>query len=220
MSDQVFDNTGHEERLKAYLHSLESERSMLLTELREYAAVNDVPIVRKETESFLRTLSAMQKPKRILEIGTAIAYSTIVFAQSCEADILTVESYEKRIPIARANIKRAGLEHRIRLIEGDAGKVLKELDKSFDLVFLDAAKAQYIVWLPDILSLMHEGSVLLADNVLQDHTLIESRFAVPRRERTTHERMREFLWQIKHDESLETSVIPLGDGVSLSVKKL
>ena len=211
-------SSGHNERLAAYLHSLEPEREPLLKELRNYAAKNNVPIVREETEAFLRTVARLAAPSRILEIGTAIAYSTIVLAESSDAVIVTMESYDKRIPFAMANIRRAGLDDRITLIRGDAGESLKSLDDSFDLIFLDAAKAQYIVWLPDIMRLMHKGSVLIADNVLQDNTVIESRFTVQRRERTTHERMREFLRQLKTDERLSTSILPVGDGVSFSVK--
>lgn len=205
------------DRLTEYLHSLERPRGDFLNKLREYAVNNDVPIVREETESLLRTLIRINKPHSILEIGTAVAYSTIVMAGESDADIITVESYEKRIRIAGENIKKAKLDKRITLLEEDAGELLKTLDKSFDMIFLDAAKAQYVIWLPDIMRLMHEGSVLIADNVLQDKTVIESRFAVSRRERTIHERMREFLTEIKHNDRLSTSILPVGDGVSLSV---
>ena len=214
-------NTGKDIRIAEYLHSLEPEASPLLKELRQYATEQDVPIIRIETESFICTLLKILKPKHILEIGTAIAYSSICMASACEADIVTIENYEKRIPIARNNISRARLTDRISLIEGDAGQVLRAYaddSRSFDFIFLDAAKGQYAVWLPDILRLMHKDSVLLADNVLQEGTVTESRFAIPRRERTTHERMRDFLYTIKHDERLQSSVLNIGDGVSLSIK--
>ena len=207
-------------RISEYLHSLEPKSDEMLSAMRLYAAEHDVPIIRIETESFIRTLLKALKPDRILEIGAAIGYSSISMAEACDADIITIENYDRRIPVARENIAAAGMDKRIRLVEGDAGEVLKHLadaKESFDLIFLDAAKGQYPVWLPDILKLMHEGSVLLADNVLQDGTVTESRFAIPRRERTTHERMREFLYVIKHDERLESSVLNIGDGVSMSV---
>ena len=213
-------STATDIRITEYLHSLEPEAEPLLRELRQYAKANEVPIIRIETESFIRTLLGIMKPRHILEIGTAIGYSSICMAKASDADIITIESYDKRIPIARDNISRAGLDDRISLIEGDAGNVLKELadrKESFDFVFLDAAKGQYPVWLPDILRLMHKDSVLLADNVLQECTVTESRFAIPRRERTTHERMREFLYTLKHSEALSSSVLNIGDGVSLSV---
>ena len=209
-----------EDRLAAYLHSLEPEGDPFLTELRDYAAAHGVPILRRETESFLRTLIRALDPAKILEIGTAIGYSSIVMARSSRAGIVTIENYRKRIPLAEENIRRAGLEDRICLRAADAGEELERLaaeGSRFDLVFLDAAKGQYPVWLPRILSLMHEGSVLVADNVLQEQTVTESRFTVTRRDRTTHERMREFLYRIKHHPALESSVLNIGDGVSMSV---
>ena len=210
------------ERLSEYLHSLDPCDDEYLENLREYAKVNDVPIVRRETEHFLKTIINIKKPENILEIGTAIGYSSIVMAKACDADIVTIENYEKRIPIALDNIRAAGFENRIDLRQNDAGAELKNLvgeGRSFDLVFLDAAKGQYLIWLPDIISLMRKDSVLIADNVLQERTVMESRFTIPRRERTTHERMREFLYLLMHDPALESSVLNVGDGVSLSVLK-
>ena len=206
-------------RIRDYLYSLEPEPDERLEELRAYAEKERVPIIRRETESFLRTLIRARDPKHILEIGTAIGYSALVMAGCTGGDILTMENYEKRIPIARSNIERAGLSERIRLMEGDAGELLAGLSGSFDFIFLDAAKGQYINWLPDIVRLMDRGAILFADNVLQDLTVLESRFTVERRERTTHSRMREFLHAIKHDERLESSVLPIGDGVSISVRR-
>lgn len=208
------------ERISAYLHSLEKEEDPMLAALREYAKKEDVPIVRRETMSFLRTVCAAKRPENVLEIGTAIAYSTLVIS-GYAGKITTVENYEKRIPVARENIRKAGKEKQIQLLPEDAGKVLKELLKEknrYDLIFLDAAKAQYSVWLEDIICLLAPGGLLVADNVLQDSTVAESRFTVDRRDRTTHERMREFLYRIKHDARLESSVLPVGDGVSVSVK--
>ena len=206
-------------RIRDYLYSLEPEPDERLEELRAYAEAERVPIIRRETESLLRTLIRARDPEHILEIGTAIGYSALVMAGCTGGDILTMENYEKRIPIARSNIERAGLSDRIRLMEGDAGELLAGLSGSFGFIFLDAAKGQYINWLPDIVRLMDRGAILFADNVLQDLTVLESRFTVERRERTTHSRMREFLYAIKHDERLESSVLPIGDGVSISVRR-
>ena len=241
------------QRIADYLSSLECDADELLKEMRTYAETHGVPIVRLETESFLRTMTAVKRPARILEIGTAIAYSTIVLAREQtrtragflsllpeEGDklprVVTIESWEKRIPIAGKNLRRAGLSDVVKLVHGDAGHVLKQLleeyrdhqrgetgdrrsEYRFDLVFLDAAKGQYLNWLSDIVELMNEGGILLADNVLQNDTVMEPRVTVERRERTTHSRMREFLYEIKHSERLISSVLPLGDGVSVSVKR-
>ena len=136
-----------------------------------------------------------------------------------DTKITTIENYEKRIPIARNNFKRAGKEEQITLIEGDAMEILKTLDGPFDFIFMDAAKGQYPAYLPEILRILQDGGVLVSDNVLQDGDIIESRFAVERRDRTIHSRMREYLYTLKHHPQLESSVIPLGDGVAVSVKK-
>ena len=130
-----------------------------------------------------------------------------------------IENYEKRIPIARENFKKAGKEEQITLLEGDAAKILKTLEGSYDFIFMDAAKAQYINFFPDVLRLLKKGGILISDNVLQDGDIIESHFAVERRNRTIYKRMREYLYVLKNHEELETSIIPLGDGVTLSIKK-
>ena len=130
-----------------------------------------------------------------------------------------MEKYEKRIPIARENFRRAGRENQITLLEGDAADILKGLQESYDLIFMDAAKGQYIHFLDDVLRLMKPGSVLVSDNVLQGGDIIESHYAVERRNRTIYKRMREYLYELKHNDKLLTSVIPLGDGVTVSVRK-
>ena len=132
--------------------------------------------------------------------------------------ITTIENYDKRIPIARKNFARAGKEEQIDLIEGDALEVMKGLEEPYDLIFMDAAKGQYIHYLPEVMRLLKPDGVLVSDNVLQEGDIIESRFAVERRNRTIHSRMREYLYELKHNDELQTSILPLGDGVALSVK--
>lgn len=209
------------ERITSYIHSLERDNSPILEEMAVYARENDVPIIRKEVESFIRVLLEMKKPKRILELGTAIGYSAILMSECIDKDstIVTIENYEKRIPVAIENIKKAGKENIITLIEGDALAILPQINDTFDFVFMDAAKAQYINFLPHVMRLLNNEGILLADNVLQEGDIIESRYAVTRRDRTIHGRMREFLYQIKHMDNLSTTIIPIGDGMSLSIKK-
>lgn len=209
-----------QERLRVYLHALEPDEKSLLRELELYAEANYVPIMKKETASLLKTMLEITKPKRVLEVGTAIGYSALLMAEHLDADaaIVTIEKFAKRIPIARENFKRAGEEKRITLIEGDAAQVLKELDGPFDFIFMDAAKGQYIHFLPDVLRLLGPEGVLLSDNVLQDGDILESRYAVTRRDRTIHARMREYLYVLKHTEGLSTCVLPVGDGVTISTK--
>ena len=208
------------DRIRDYLHSLESSQGVLLDTIEKEALEAYVPIIKRETASLLRTMVAALKPARILEIGTAVGYSALLMCQAMprECHITTIEKYGKRIPVARRNFKKAGEEGRITLLEGDADVLLKELEgRSFDLVFMDAAKGQYLHWLPLLLKVMPVGAVLISDNV-QDGDIVESRFAVQRRNRTIHSRMREYLHTLKHMEELETAVIPIGDGVTISTR--
>ena len=158
---------------------------------------------------------------RILEVGAAVGFSSILMSEYMPegGHITTIENYDKRIPIARANFKRAGKEEQIDLIEGDALEVMHGLEGPYDLIFVDAAKGQYIHYLPEVMRLLGTDGVLVSDNVLQEGDIIESRFAVERRNRTIHSRMREYLYELKHHDQLQTSIIPLGDGVALSVKR-
>ena len=210
-----------EDRLVDYLHSLETENSEILEQIEREALNDGVPIIRKEMQSFLKVLLRIKKPLHILEVGTAVGFSAILMseyvAENCK--ITTIENYEKRIPVARDNFKRAGKEAQITLIEGDAMEVLKGLEGSYDFVFMDAAKGQYIAYLPEVLRILSPEGILVSDNVLQNGEIIESRFVVERRDRTIHSRMREYLYTLKHHEELETSILPLGDGVALSIKK-
>lgn len=210
-----------DERAAAYIQSLETAESAVLEEIEREALKQGVPIIRKETQSFLKVLLCMKKPKKILEIGTAVGFSALLMSEYVQEDcrILTIENYMKRIPAARANFKRMGKERKITLIEGDALDVLKQLDERFDFIFMDAAKGQYIYYLPEALRILEEDGILLSDNVLQGGDVLESRFAVERRDRTIHARMREYLYELKHHDSLTTSILPLGDGVAVSVKR-
>lgn len=210
-----------EERLVAYIHSLETENSEILEQIEKEALDTFVPIIRKEMQSFLKVLLRVKRPLNILEVGTAVGFSAILMSEYVpeECRITTIENYEKRIPIARENFKRAGKEEQITLIEGDAFEVLKTLQDSYDFIFMDTAKGQYIAYLPEVMRVLSPGGILVSDNVLQNGEIIESRFAVERRDRTIHSRMREYLYTLKHHPELETSIIPLGDGVALSVKK-
>ena len=210
-----------EERMVTYMNSLDRGNTPFLNELEQEAIQNRVPIIRREMQSFLKVLLQIKAPKRILEVGTAVGFSTLLMStyNPVKCEIVTIENYEKRIPIARKNFQKSGREDQITLLEGDAQEVLKTLTEPFDFIFMDAAKGQYIHFLPEVLRLLKVGGILLSDNVLQDGDLIESHFAVERRNRTIYKRMREYLYVLKHHELLETSILPLGNGVTLSIKK-
>ena len=210
-----------DERLVTYINSLDTGNTAMLDQIEREATADYVPIIRKEMQSFLKFLLAMKKPARILEVGTAVGFSAILMAEydPVPCQITTIENYEKRIPIARENFKRAGKEAQIALLEGDAAEVLKTLEGPYDFIFMDAAKGQYIHFLPEILRLLAKDGVLVSDNVLQDGDVIESRFAGTRRNRTIHKRMREYLYTLTHSEELVTAVLPVGDGITLSTRR-
>ena len=204
-----------------YIRSLMKEEKNDLSKIEAEARVNHVPIVKPETKELLRTLVLLKKPMKILEVGAAVGFSSL-YMNSYQPEggtIITIERNEKRIKKAKENIKNQGKEDQITLLEGDAAKVMKTLEPGYDFIFMDAAKGQYIHWLPDVVRLLAPGGVLMSDNVLQEGELIESHYLVERRNRTIYKRMREYLYELKHHPQLMTSIIPLGDGVSLSVKE-
>lgn len=210
-----------DERMVTYIRSLEVPESAVIEAIEQEALRDRVPIIRKEMQSFLKVLLMIKRPMRILEVGAAVGFSSILMSEYIPegGHITTIENYDKRIPIARANFKRAGKEEQIDLIEGDALEVMHGLEGPYDLIFVDAAKGQYIHYLPEVMRILGTDGVLVSDNVLQEGDIIESRFAVERRNRTIHSRMREYLYELKHHDQLQTSIIPLGDGVALSVKR-
>ena len=210
-----------DERMVTYIRSLERPENPVIEAIEQEALENFVPIIRKETQSFLKVMMLMNRPARVLEVGTAVGFSAILMSEYLPegSRITTIENYEKRIPIARNNFKRAGKEEQITLIEGDALEVMKTLEGPYAFIFMDAAKGQDIHYMPEAVRLLADGGILMSDNVLQDGDIIESRFAVERRNRTIHSRMRDYLYELKHSNVLETSIIPLGDGVALSIKK-
>ncbi len=209
-----------DERMSAFIDSMNRGNTPFLDEIEKYALQNQVPVVRKSMQQLLKFLLATVKPKNILEVGTAIGFSALFMSEyapeGCHID--TIEKYEKRISIARDNFARAGKSDSITLLEGDATELLRTLEGSYELIFMDAAKGQYIRFLPDILRLLAPGGILVSDNVLQDGDILESRFAVTRRNRTIHTRMREYLYELTHHPQLETAVLPVGDGVTVSVR--
>ena len=209
-----------EERMRAYINSLDTGNTPFLEELERFALENEVPIIRKEMQSFMKVLLAVKRPMQVLEVGTAVGFSTLLMCEYGQPDmhITTIENYEKRIPIARENFRKAGKEHRITFLTGDAGEILPTLLGRYDLIFMDAAKGQYIHFLDDVLRLLAPEGVLVSDNVLQDGDVARSRYAIERRDRTIHKRMRDYLYTIKNHPQLETTILPVGDGVAISIK--
>ena len=209
------------ERVVAYINSLDCGNSDICNTIEKEAIADEVPIIRKEMGNLLKVLLQLVQPERILEVGTAVGYSSILMSENMPENckITTIENYDKRIPVAKNNFKRAGQEDVITLIEGDALEVLKTLEGPYDFIFMDAAKGQYINYLPEILRLMPKGGLLITDNILQEGELVESRYVVTRRDRTIHTRIREYVYELTHNDNLITSIVPIGDGITLSVKK-
>lgn len=210
-----------QERMSVYINSLDNGNGDFLDALERRALRDDVPIIRQDMQSFLKVLLAIHRPKRILEVGTAVGFSALLMAANTDEDctITTIEKYEKRIPEAKKNFADAGMQDRITLLEGDAIEIMQELEGPYDMIFMDAAKGQYIHFLPEALRLLKKDGVLISDNVLQDGDIIESHYAVERRNRTIYKRMREYLYVLKHTDGLLTSIIPTGDGAAITVKQ-
>lgn len=210
-----------DERVSSFIRSFSQEDEGLITRIEEEAIAEGVPIIGQETRELLKMLVLLKKPERILEIGSAIGFSSLYMSRYIEKDarITTVEKWKPRVKQARENFSKAGKADVITLIEGDAAQVLKELEGSFDMVFMDAAKGQYIHFLPDIMRLLEKEGIIVSDNVFQNGEVLNSRFVVEKRNRTIHSRMREYLYTITHHASLETAIIPVGDGVTVSIRR-
>ena len=209
------------ERVVAYINSLDCGNSDICNTIEKEAIADEVPIIRKEMGNLLKVLLQLVQPERILEVGTAVGYSSILMSENMPENckITTIENYDKRIPVAKNNFKRAGKEDVITLIEGDALEVLKTLEGPYDFIFMDAAKGQYINYLPDVKRVLRKGGLLISDNILQEGEIVESRYAVTRRNRTIHTRIREYVYELTHSEDFVTSIVPMDDGITLSVKQ-
>ncbi|MCI9078467.1 MAG: O-methyltransferase [Lachnospiraceae bacterium] len=213
-----------DERLSVYLNSLLWDIPGYLQETEKNALAGEVPVIKRSTQTLLAFLLRMAKPDAVLEIGTAIGFSAMLSSEytSPGTVIDTIEKVPARIKNAKENFKKFNKEDRINLIEGDANKVLWQLvsqEKKYNFIFMDAAKGQYMNFVKPVYKLLVAGGILVTDNVLQDGDVIQSRYAVTRRDRTIHSRMREYLYYLSHSEEWDTIILPVGDGVAVSVKQ-
>jgi predicted O-methyltransferase YrrM len=202
-----------------YIRETIQKSDGILKELEEYAMLHHVPIIQPEVARLLFITGRLVKPKRILEVGTAIGYSAILMSQILEpgGKIDTIDRSEKMTLLAKENIKKARMEDRINIITGDALDVLQCLDKSYDMIFMDAAKGQYSEFLPECLRMLKSNGVLFSDNVLYKGMVASDELIVFRK-KTIVKRMREYLEVICNSEELDSSIIPIGDGVAISYK--
>ncbi len=211
------------DRVQMYIHSLDSELSNKLKIIEKAALDDEVPIIKKPTQTLLQFLVRMQKPKRILEVGCAVGFSAVLMSEEMQENghITTIEKVPQRIEKAKENFKFAEKTDRITLLEGDATDILKQLvadNKQYDMIFMDAAKGQYLHFFDDIMQLLAKDGLLVSDNVLQDGDIVKSRYAIIKRNRTIHSRMRDYLYLLTHHEQLKTVILPMGDGVTLSTR--
>lgn len=212
-----------DERIAAYIEALEVELPVYLREIEKTSLANHVPIIKKPTRALLRFLLHLHNPETVLEVGAAVGFSALLMSEYMKESghITTIEKVPKRINEAKKNMIQQNKQEKITLLEGDATEILKILaneGNKYDMIFMDAAKGQYPHFLPDILKMLPKGGLLVSDNVLQDGDIVQSRYAVTRRNRTIHVRMREYLYTLTHMEELDTIVLPIGDGVTLSTK--
>ena len=209
------------DRVASFINSFGKDDEGLLGEIYEKAVSEKIPVIRRETREFLKVLITEKKPMQVLEIGTAVGYSSLYMSNYLpeKAHITTIELDKARAEEAKENIKRLEKSDRITVLTGDASEVLKTLKKGFDFIFIDAAKAQYINYYEEVIKIINDGGMILSDNVLQEGEILESHYLVAKRNRTIHDRMREYLYRIKNDDRMETAIIPIGDGVALSCMK-
>jgi len=211
-----------------FLDYIRPEDNEMLSNMKEYAINNYIPIIKNEMKQFLETIVFMHKPLKILEIGTAIGYSSIMMTNVMEkytdldqCSIVSIERNDDMYNQAISNIEIAGRESIIHVHHNEAETVLQQLvddSEQFDMIFMDAAKGQYLTFLPNCMTLLKVQGLLVSDNVLQGGDVAKSRFSVPRRQRTIHQRMREYLWELNHRDDLQTSILDIADGATISIK--
>ena len=206
--------------MEDYIRGLIPDRKGILKEIEEFAKENGVPIVQKETGVFLEFMANMKKPLRILELGTAIGFSSILMyeASGTKPDIVTIERDEKMIELAKLNLKKFNLEDKIKIEQGDCLEVLEKLEEPFDFIFMDAGKGHYNHFLPHCLRLLKQDGIIVADNVLF-RGMVASNELVKRRKITIVKRMRTYLDMVTSDEELITTVIPMGDGIAVTKRR-
>lgn len=207
------------EIISSYIDNLYVNENRRLEELRQFAEEHYVPIILKDTEKLLKVIMRLKEPARVLEIGTAVGYSSCVFADCCDCSVLTIESDEETAKAARTNILNLGFADRVEVLVGDAREVLTGLDaaESFDILFIDAAKSHYREFWDLAMPLMKDDSMVICDNVLMRGMTASDEYDNKGKHRTSINRMREFIEYINGLDYADTAVLPVGDGVSISL---
>ncbi|MER2174896.1 MAG: O-methyltransferase [Carnobacterium sp.] len=192
-----------------------------LGEIERQANKEGVPIIPHETVVFLNLLLGQIKPKQILEIGAAIGFSSSLMAQHVgdEGHVTTIDRYDVMIKKARKNYEVLGLTDKVTLLEGQAADILSTLEGPYDFIFMDSAKSKYYDFFPDCMRLLKKGGMLIVDDVLQGGTILAPKEEIPKNRRTIHRKLNAFLDVVMHHPSLESSIVPLGDGLLMVVKQ-
>lgn len=203
-----------------YLNILQPLCDGVLGDIQKKAYEENVPIIPNDVVKLVSFILSIKRPKKILEIGAAIGFSSGLMSEYLAdgGDITTIDRFDVMIEHFKENRAKLKLENKVKLLEGDACDILPTLNERYDVIFLDAAKGQYIQMLPHCLRLLNVGGIFIADDVLQNGNIAKERLEIPRRQRTIHTRMRDFLWEITHNECLKTSVLTIGDGVAVCHK--
>ncbi|GKX66613.1 O-methyltransferase [Inconstantimicrobium mannanitabidum] len=206
--------------MEQYIKGLIPDEEGKFKEIVDFAKENGVPIVQKETGKFLEVITGIIRPKKILELGTAIGYSAMLMYESAgtEPEITTIERSEEMISIAKANLQKYDLSDKITIVQGDCLEELEKLDDKFDMIFMDAGKGHYNHFLPECLRLLSDNGVIVADNVLF-RGMVASDELVARRKITIVKRMRSYLDMVSNDDKLVTTVIPMGDGIAVTRRR-
>jgi len=205
--------------VEEYIRGILPKSDGYLLEMEEYAKQNNIPIVHPEAAQFLKVLIKLIKPKNILEIGTAIGYSAILMTESMEdGNLVTIERNKDMVCLAQENIAKSGLTERIKILQGDAEEILPKLNGSFDLIFLDAAKGHYLQFFQFCIQNLNNGGIIISDNVLFKGMVANDDLVI-RRKKTIVKRMREYLDYICNNNNFESSIIPIGDGIALTLKR-
>lgn len=208
------------ESVTEYIRSLLPGHRDVIEALEEFAEENNVPIIQPEVARFIEQLIKMNDVHRVLEIGTAIGFSALIFADAMgHGEIDTIERSELMLGRARENIKSAPESVKINIHEGDALELVKQMQGPYDMIFIDAGKGHYRQFLDDCIKTLKPGGIVVSDNVLFKGMIAQPREAVKRRVRTIHGRMRDYLSFLMEHPELDTSIIPLGDGLAISILK-
>lgn len=207
------------DKVENYIRETLKPSQGLLRDLELYAEENSVPIIHKEVADLLRVILKLKRPKKILELGCAIGYSSLFFADVLDGDVEVVTTERNPIMLERAqdNIKKAGMEDRIKILVGDAEETLKDLEGTFDMIFIDAAKGHYKMFFDMLIGKLNHGGIVISDNILYKGMIASDDYVV-RRKKTIVKRMRTYLDYICDLEGISTSLIPIGDGLAISYK--